>query len=99
MPSFRFDGRLFEEIVPTVGESRWLEREIGFPLSQWGDTERVYGSALLSLRRGGVALTWKDMDALPMGAVEVVDDDVELVDPQTPGAEAGTGLTGDGPIT
>lgn len=103
MPRFRYEGEEFEEIVPTVGETRWLEREIGYPLSQWGDVERMHGSFLLTARRNKVMLTWKDIDALPMGALEILDD--EPVDPQTTGAEAGsstdsgTSTSSDSPTT
>ena len=102
MPRFKFEGQEFEEIVPTVGESRWAEREIGYPLTQWGDTERMHASALLTLRRNGVMLTWKDIDALPMGAVEVIADEEgpAEVDPPAPGVEAGPGSsTSDEPST
>lgn len=100
MLRFRYEGQEFEEIVPTVGETRWLEREIGYPLSQWGDAERMHGSFLLTVRRNQVMLTWKDIDAMPMGAIEILDDDEGgEADPQTPGVEAGTGSTGDGPST
>ena len=99
MPRFKYEGQEFEEIIPTVGETRWLEREIGFPLSQWGDVERMHGSFLLSARRAKVMLTWKDIDALPMGALEILTDEDDEPDPQATGAEAGTGSTVSVPST
>jgi hypothetical protein len=98
VPRFKYEGQVLEEIVPTVGETRWIEREIGYPLSEWGDAERVYGSFLLSARRAGVMLTWKDVDGMPMGAVEILDDD-EPAYPQTPGAEAGATSSSDDAAT
>ena len=101
MPRFKYEGQILDEVVPTVGETRWIEREIGYPLSEWGDTERVHGSFLLSARRAGVMLTWKDVDNFPMGVVEVLDDEPSGggSDPQTPGAEAGATSSSDDATT
>lgn len=96
MARFRYDGREFELISPTVGEARWAERQIGSGLSAWTDTEKMFALAMLSLRRRDVMVTWADMDGMELDAIEILDDEATDEDesdgdvvPTEAGPEAG----------
>lgn len=81
---FTYDGGSYEMTErPTFGEFAWLERQAGIPLEDMTTMERTAAIALLSLRRAGVVLTWRDFQELSPVDFEYVEDEPTPDPPST----------------
>ena len=104
MSQFKYDGRVFDRVERALfGETAAIERQAKIRVSEMVDSEQMALLMLISLRRGGVMLTWLDMMQMSPTDFEDIPDpgveaDVEV--PPTAGVEAGaaeTTTSGDGP--
>jgi len=84
---FTFDGGEFDVVErPTFEEISVVERQAGLGAGDFTDSERMMSGYLVSLRRAGVFLTWKDMKALtPADFEEIEEPDPTEIPDSTPG--------------
>lgn len=62
MARFEYDGRVFERLDdPTFGEVEWVEKQAKCDWTDMTSAQKSRAVFLLSLRAGGVMLTWADM--------------------------------------
>lgn len=104
MSQFRYDGRVFDRVERALfGETAAIERQSKIRVSEMTDSEQMALLMLISLRRGGVMLTWDDMmNSVSPTDFEDVPEPIVAADevvPPTAGVEAGsvaTDTSGDG---
>lgn len=80
------DGREFDLVQrASFAEASWMERQCGRRMQDWMDAELQCSGVVLTLRRNGVMVTWKDVWE-DVGAYEVIadGDEDEPVDPTSP---------------
>jgi hypothetical protein len=95
---FRYEGKEYDLVeAPLFAEFSWIEKQSGCALSALGETLQLAGIVLISLKRAGVHVSWEDMMATPMSAVQMLDDDAPVSEPgpSPAGAEAGPGAAGE----
>ena len=90
MTQFKYDNQVFNVVErPTFAEFSWVERQSGVPSETMTSSEKGAAMALLTLRRAGVMLTWKDIMNLSPVDFEYLENEAADPDPTEPG-ETGT---------
>jgi hypothetical protein len=92
--TFEYEGKRYDIVENlTFGEISWVERNSGQNLNQMGSADGMAAGILLSLRRQGVNLTWKDIMNVDPSTLNVQNDEPEAAGtgdevPTSDGAEA-----------
>jgi hypothetical protein len=93
MARIRYDGTVYPLVDrPTFGELEWVEKQAGQGFDVMGGMTKMAGITLISLRRAGLMLAWKDIQNISPADLEEVEEETilgELEESPTPGgAEA-----------